>query len=297
MVKTLIKLALSGIAVTLAGYFAFFYQNNRTADWPEPARIQAALDASIQWIHDHKDAALKADNPPLWWMIQRSAALTGHPVLEATFDEYRESRLEVGRNLWLPLFFPERWVPFKDTAVANFNDYKQHFIYAITCDAELARWPIVRAQMDPGYCDGHFFRPACATHQLIGFRMMQQNGCGDPLATQQAVAALQQRIRRQLTWDPRVVDVYIQRVLTLVESGAVSSVKPIWLQRILDAQHPDGGWGGIDPVLVLPAGKGVGFDARGFTFAKPESDFHATAQGIWLMSLLLTGEHHVEVSN
>lgn len=151
--------------------------------------------------------------------------------------------------------------------------------------------------MDPGYCDSHFFCPACTTHQLIGFRMMQQSGCGDPLATQQAVAALQQRIHRQLTWDPRVVDVYIQRVLTLVESGAVSSVKPVWLQRILAAQHPDGGWGGIDPLLALPTGKGIGFDARGFTFAAAKSNFHATAQGIWLMSLLLAKGQSVQVSD
>ena len=119
-------------------------------------------------------------------MIQRSAALTGHPALETAFDQYREARLEVGRHLWLPLFFPGRWVPFTDDAIADFNDYNQHYIYAISCDEELARRLIVRAQLDPAYCDSHFFRPACATHQLIGFRMMQQNGCGDPLATQQA---------------------------------------------------------------------------------------------------------------
>jgi hypothetical protein len=131
----------------------------------------------------------------------------------------------------------------------------------------------------------------------MGFRLMQQHGCGDPLATQEAVTALQHRIRRQLTWDPRVVDVYLQRVLMLVESGATSDVKPIWLHRLLDAQHTDGGWGGIDTLLVLPAGNSIGFDARGLTFSKSPSNFHATAQGVWLMSLLLSAERTAHASN
>lgn len=297
MKKMLIKLALSGVALVTAGYLTLVYMNNRDTDWPAPSRIQTAFDASMRWVAAHEATILKFDNPALWWMIQRSAGLTGHPALQSAFAQYRQSRLEVGRHLWLPLFFPQRWVPFNNEVVADYDDYQLHFIYAISCDEELAQRPIIRAQMDPDYCDGHPLRPACATHQMIGFRMMQQNSCGDPQATQAAVQALQQRIRDQLTWDPRVVDVYMQRVLTLVESGAVSAVKPIWLQRLLDAQQADGGWGDIDPLMMLPGGPSFGFDARGFTFKQTKSDFHATAQGIWLLSLLLSAEQQARLSN
>lgn len=116
--------------------------------------------------------------------------------------------------------------------------------------------------------------------------MVQQSDCGNPEATRAAVAELQSRIAGQLTWDPRVVDVYVQRVLMLVESGAEDRVKPIWLQRVLAAQRPGGGWARTDPLLELGSGFSLGFGPRGLAFAPPRSDFHATAQGLLLLSLL-----------
>jgi hypothetical protein len=83
-----------------------------------------------------------------------------------------------------------------------------------------------------------------------------------------------------------VVDVYLQRVLMLAESGDARSIKPIWLQNVIEAQRPDGGWSGVDPLLPLGAGRYLGFDGRGFTLRRPVSDFHATAQGVLLFSIL-----------
>lgn len=224
-------------------------------------------------------------------MIQRSAALTtGNPSLGSVFGRYQQKYLETARTLWLPLFFPGRWFPFSNEDIAHFNEYQKQFVYAISCDPDLAQQAIISAQLDPSYCDRQPLRPACATHQLMAFRFMQQNHCGDAQATQSAVTDLQARIVRQVTWDPRVVDFYLQRVLMLIESGAVAAVKPVWLQHVLDAQLPDGGWGSIDPYLPLPSGVCLGFSAKGFAIATPTSDYHATAQGILLMSLLLNSE-------
>lgn len=194
-------------------------------------------------------------------MIQRSAELTGNPSLQSVFKRYQQKYLDTAMNLWLPLFFAGRWVPFKNELLVHFDDYQRLFVYAISCDAELKQLAVKSGQLDPAYCNRQPLRPACATHQLMAFRFMQQNQCGDPRSTQIAVAQLQGRIVRQLTWDPRVVDVYLQRVLMLVETGAVSRVKPIWLQQLLDAQHPDGGWGGFDPYLPLPTGASLGWGA------------------------------------
>jgi len=43
---------------------------------------------------------------------------------------------------------------------------------------------------------------------------------------------------------------------------------------------------GIDPLLELGAAASVSLGPRGLSFAAPRSDFHATAQGVLLMSLL-----------
>ena len=65
---------------------------------------------------------------------------------------------------------------------------------------------------------------------------------------------LRHRIQRQLTWDPRVVKVHPQRVLMLGESGNSHSIQPPRLLNATNAQRPDGGWSGTDP--LLPAGNG-----------------------------------------
>ncbi len=220
-------------------------------------------------------------------MLQQSAVLTGDPALTTLFERYRLKHIQGGLNIWEPMFYPGRWIPFNLKTVADYDDYQLHFLYAISCDQELATLPIIQAQLQAGYCVNQPWRPACATHQLMGLRFMQRNQCGDARATQAAIDEIQEYVIGQLTWDPRVVDVYLQRVLMLTESGKPEAVKPIWLERLLDAQRPDGGWSGIDTLIPLPLHANLGFSARGLSLNEPVSDFHMTAQGILLMSLLL----------
>lgn len=286
MKKILVKLFLAVTILGIAAATALLFANNRPAEQPTPAELQASLEAAIGWVEANREAILKQSNPVLWWMVQRSAEHTGDPRLQALFADYHARYLDNPRNLWVPLFHPGRWVPFRIEDIEHYPDYNLHFIYGIGCDAELAEHPVVVPQLRADFCDRHPLRPACVTHQLMGFRFMQRSGCGDPAATSAAVAELQTRIVRQLTWDPRVVDVYLQRVLMLVESGAAERVKPIWLRRVLAAQRTDGGWAGIDPLLELGAAASVSLGPRGLSFAAPRSDFHATAQGVLLMSLL-----------
>jgi hypothetical protein len=290
MKKLLLKLAISVFTLFLAGAAILLYANNRAAAPPERADLQAALDAGIGWMAANRQATLGQPLEILWWMVQQSAERTGDPRLRALFAEYHATHLDNARNIWLPMFYPGRWVPFRNADIADLSDYKQHFIYAISCDPQLAEDPTVEPQLHADFCDRYPLRPACATHQLMGIRFMQRTQCGDPETNQAVVAELQSRIVRQLTWDPRVIDVYLQRVLMLVESGAVERVKPIWLQRVLAAQRPDGGWAGIDPVLEFGSIFNLSLGARGFSLAAPRSDFHATIQGVLLLSLLVHPE-------
>jgi hypothetical protein len=82
-----------------------------------------------------------------------------------------------------------------------------------------------------------------------------------------------------------VVDVYMQRVLMLVKSGAGGLVKPVWLQQLIDAQQPDGGWSGFMPLVPVGGGRSIGTN-RLLSIGAPRSDFHITAQGILLFALL-----------
>lgn len=287
MKKALLTLTLIALGSLSASYAGLFYANNRDSAWPEQTRIQAAFAAGVGWLQAHREEILRQNNSALWWMVQQSAEHTRDPALLELFSDYRSRHLERGRNVWLPLFYPGRWVPLTPGDTAKFDDYQEHFLYAISCDPDLGQSPLIQAQLDTGYCDQYPLRPACVTHQMMGFRMMQRSGCGDAQATAAAVERLQARIVHQLTWDPRVVDVYLQRVLMLVESGAKQQVHATWLNRVLAAQQPDGGWSNTESLLSLPGDRTLGFDARGLTLKPARSTFHTTAQGVLLVGLLL----------
>ncbi len=156
----------------------------------------------------------------------------------------------------------------------------------MTCDKDLERHPDISAQNKADFCNHHLLRPACVTHQLMGIRILQRRKCGDPATLANSVSILQKKITSQLFYDPRVVDVYLQRVLMLIESGARDKVKPVWLRRVLLAQSKAGGWGAFEPLIALPGGQDFGFSRHGISMKKPYDSFHATIQGVMIMSLL-----------
>ena len=121
----------------------------------------------------------------------------------------------------------------------------------------------------------------------MGLRFMQRYQCGHDEVVQSTIAELQQTLVSELTWDFRVGDAYIQRVLMLIDSGAYDKTKPVWIRNILQAQNEDGSWDDLQPVIYLGNDYYLGYTSMLPAIRKPGADFHATAQAIWLMSLLL----------
>ena len=276
------------LLITLT-YAWLAWKNNQTLTGPEPAQLQTTLDKSIQWLLQNRERILKQRNAILWHMVQQAGEITGDARLQQLFSEYDQRYLgRQQKNVWRPLFYPGTWVAISYEDIAALPYYNLHFIYAILCDEELGSVPEILAQNDPAFCNRHPLRPACATHQLMGILLLQRSQCGDTAELDNTTQQLQQRIRKQLVLDPRVVDVYMQRVLMLVESGADDLVKPVWIKNLIDAQRADGGWSPFEPVLPLWGDLYIGFDQRILAIRKAQSHFHMTAQGVLLFSLLTT---------
>jgi hypothetical protein len=121
----------------------------------------------------------------------------------------------------------------------------------------------------------------------MGLRFMQRYQCGYNDVVESTINELRQVVISELTWDFRVGDAYIQRVLMLVDSGAYSNVKPVWIKNILAAQNRDGSWDDLDPVMHLGNDKVFAFTSLLPKIQTIKADFHTTAQAIWLLSLLL----------
>jgi hypothetical protein len=100
----------------------------------------------------------------------------------------------------------------------------------------------------PVFAKTIFLHPRCVTHQLMAIRLLQKRNCGDH---RKLTMRLLDIIETELSWDFRVTDSYLQRTLMLAESGDMDRLKPVWIQRILDAQMPDGGWSDFHPLLDI----------------------------------------------
>lgn len=275
------------IAITVI-YGCALWWNNRAIEDLSYEEIEESLRSGIGWLEKNKSEILRDPNPVLWWMIKRSADLTEDKYLETLFAEYEERYLNNNmNNMWRMLFYRSAWVPVRYQDIEEMPYYNRHFIYAVSCDEDLGRYADISEQNEADFCDSHVFRQACVTHQLMGIRMMMRRECGLLPDIEQVERALESKIRRQLFWDPRVLDIYIQRTLLLVESQRGDLVRPVWIKRIIEAQSQEGGWNNFSEMAALPGNRAFGFTYRGIGIGKVDDDFHVTAQGVYLMSMLL----------
>ena len=271
-------------------YASLFWVNNRDSEMPDRELLTAHLDRAIDWIEENIDGVESANNPPLWWMLKQSVEISRNPRLISFYKRHEDELItKRGWYVWTNMFKPYAHVDLPELyMLSHLPDYNYLFLYGLTCDSDWEGEPEVQRQLDLGFCSMHYLHPRCVTHQMIGVRFMQRRNCGNSEVVGRLVQGLQDTIVAELTWDPRVVDAYIQRVVMLIDSGAADRVNPTWIWRVLNAQNDDGGWGDIDPVLRLPGGKTIGFSSKMIGYGNLHSNFHATAQGVWLISLLLS---------
>lgn len=290
MIKKLVVTLLTVIALFAAGYGGLVWNNNRSVTAPSQQDISARWEKSISWLMNNRETILRDENPALWWMVGQAAQVSGDSRLQELYEEFRSNYVAKNPDsIWEAFFSPSAFwgVNVPPAAYAGVADYQQYFLFSLTCGKDMLEDPVIAGQHDTNFCPAsHPISPACVTHQLMGFRLQQRVGCDRVAALEEKVAALQDIVESQLTWDPRVVDVYLQRVLLLIDSGAQDRVKARWVQRILQTQLPDGSWSNMQPLIPVGGGRYFGFNARLAGVGTVRANFHATAQGLWLTSLL-----------
>lgn len=286
------KLFYIAVLLTVLMFIMFgwnVWQNNRDVDPPSQAEIKQHFDRSVDWVASNYSSIKDIHNPILWWMIKQAGLNTNNESLKSIFSKYKNEYLDKRpANLSTPMFdkFYRPVVP-DIVLLSNLRDYQLFFFYGLSCDADLGSEPVIQQQMVPGFCSLHYLQPRCITHQLMGLRFMQRHQCGHEDIVNSTISDLQEVVVSELTWDFRVGDAYIQRVLMLVETGAFDQVKLVWISNILTAQNPDGSWDDHHPILYLGNDYVFAHTSTLPKIRKTEADFHATSQAIWLLSFLL----------
>ena len=276
-------------------YVDLYLKNNRKLEFIDKLAVSESLEQSVQWLVNNEEKILDNNNPMLWWMLKRSAEITKDYRIIKLYRAYKTRYIDSNlANIWRPLFIPYTSINLNRYDLSNFPDYNLYFLYGLTCNKDYAKREIIQKQMRSDFCPTeHPISPACVTHQLMGlqFRIMRQ--CGDRGEMLSQSKELQDMISLQLHWDVRVVDVYLQRVLMLIDTGASERVKNQWVQNILNQQSADGGWGPYQSLIEIGGDKAVVFYGKGIKIVRPETDLHATAQGVLIMSLLASMQGEV----
>ncbi len=294
MKRSLIKTSFKTLFILfLAGLLIFgwkVWQNNRSVSPATHADINVRFDKSISWLDSNYATLENIQNPILWWMVKQAAENSNNKTLVNIYTKYKKNHLDNNpSNLSTPMFdkFYKPKIP-DISAFSALADYQTFFFYGLSCDANLASEPVIQKQLSSAnFCSLHYLHPRCITHQLMGLRFVQRYQCGYDETVKTTIAKLKEDVISELTWDFRVGDAYIQRVLMLVDIDAYKEVKPIWINNILAAQNDDGSWDDLDPIISLGNNYVFAFTSMLPTIKKPKADFHASAQAIWLLSLLL----------
>jgi hypothetical protein len=288
--KLIIGSAVCLISLVITFYFYLVYNNNLDTSKPSAEVIQQALDKSINWILTNQDELIYINNPALWWFIDESASIINNPELATLVMRYRRDILNEN-SVWTGYFGTNPPFTYVYGALDYMEEYQKFFVYGLTCDSELGEEQAIKDQLEINYCNWRPYYSSCSTHQLMGIRLLQIKNCGNQKLYNNLSDDLANKIEHQLIWDPRVGDVYIQRVLMLVESGHRNKVKPIWIRNILGHQLEDGAWSKFVTLISFRANYYLGFTYKFISIDKPEPDFHTTAQAIYLLSLLNTQDY------
>ncbi len=295
----------SALCVTWGG---MAYWANRTVLTVSRADVQFSFERGVNWLMAHQREVLQDGNSALWWMLNLAANESHDARLQGLVQAF-VVHLEMPNGQaspWLRMLDPTLAPRPNEPMEEGYWPYQRFFFHALTCQPQ----PLDDGRTSAVFLHQNMCRPmlgkvwghdsVCSTHQLMGLELHRQLQCAPWSQEQlQLTADLVSDVRTQLQVSPVFEDAYLQRVLVMKwlaphTQQHKSGFEPIWLRRAIQAQGADGGWAGRYQMpewpnwLQLSALRHLSKLMMGHTSTiEPESDFHATAQGVLLMALSL----------
>lgn len=292
-----------GALIGIIGASVIGWFGHRPAPPVTQAQYQQSYQRAVAWVRTHETQVLQDGNAALWWMVQTAAERTNDAYLQGLVRQSM-ARVYTGntaRIAWQRMVTPKAEIDPDLASLEGLSPYQLFLYHAVTCR------PVELAQGDTSrFLQTNVCRPqaievysrdlTCSTHQLMGIKLYERTGCPAQGGLAALEAELLSDIEQQMQLDVIVKDGYLQRVLTLSWMGGAERVKPLWVQRVLAAQQPDGGWLARQQIPEMPDGAlssaTVSVLARIWPSRFPpghgSTDFHATAQGLLIAALGMT---------
>ena len=293
--RSLFVLVGASVSLALIAWAWTLQQVNQQAPALTQAEARHSYLRAVAWLKVNESSVLSQGNAALWWMVDTAAQRSGDPYLSDLVERHLSIAYQgpFANSPWVRFVRPQALVKGGPQPEEQLVRYQRFFLTAVTC----------RADDDTrDFLEGHVCRPAlskvwladpvCSTHHLMGLMIHRRSGCEPAPEAERLQGELLDDIEAQARLDPSMRDAVLQRVLMLAWAGGVERPSPSWVQRVRDAQQPDGGWTGeaslpewpdfLQPQVIRGAWRRL----NGRPHAAPPSDFHASAQGLLLMALL-----------
>lgn len=313
-VLRLLSIIVAGGVIAFGSLYAFasIHQANllRNADaeaaMPSPEEFRAAFDRAVDWSVENNRQLFNENQVWLWWFMKQAADVSGDPRLVDLTDYYVDRIRKQGTptDLYRLLFLPDpeldQTLDIRDIQMEYMDHYGHALVYSRLCGEDFRNSDYIAPQLEPDYCDAELardIRSRCLTHQMMSLYFIQGSACSYEPEIDTLMKNLQIQSRTHLILDPRVGDTYLQRVMTLLMTGRADMVKPIWFRRIIDAQQDDGGWLPYQSLYRLGPDIHIGMGLNGPRLKFEGPIFHSTAQGLYVMAMMLTPEQDKEVAD
>ena len=202
---------------------------------PLPARAEASAERAVEYFARRPQQVAKTSLFALDYLRRKFGVEKLQPVV-ATWARGNAHEVEVMRPMarWLDASVPAlpRGTPFKhpfETILYEGLHCAEAGFNAANFDRDLKK--LIVAQ---GYG---------VTHAAIAARLARENGClsAEALATLEAIEV--PSMLRIADTEKANLDLFFEVLALLHYLDAGKQVKPEWVERVLAAQHEDGGWG------------------------------------------------------
>jgi len=267
----------AAVAVVVLLFAIAVLNNNYSLHQPSRAEFNAKLDHAIeagtQWIVENP---YNYGNPPLMFMVGDMAQMSDDPRLQKYVQDYLASpRVHIPGNpaswYWAHWAYPSAPVPLIPRFQIPYLSWQDRwFAYASAPD-----------KVDISEDDhADLFSPTkyhwgTRLHlQFVALDMYRHfNGPSPELNA--VINPIAEDVAGEAYWDFRVNDAYYQRDALILAAGRPDLVRSRWIERILNAQRPDGTW---DMCWYGIWCRGV------LEFSTSQNDYgHSTIQAVWAL--------------
>lgn len=207
---------------------------NRDVPLPSTAERAAALERGVQWMLAHRQSVTAQTNPGLWWMVRAAAQRRGDVRLADLVTASRDLGFppERRQDVWIRMWQPDAPITVPPQHGVELADYQKGFVSALSCGETKRKWGHAAGWRHSNQCRPWLsglvgLNRWCATHQLMGLRLLQEQHCPASMQPPHQLAAELQRDIERLMWlDPTMKDASLQRVLMLAWTRGPEAIPP-----------------------------------------------------------------------